>query len=166
MTTNPSTGTFAPVLTNKISPTSTSSTSTSTNSPSSIFFSALSGAISVNSLIAERVWFKVRCSKKAPNKNKKVTMADSSKFRMKNAPLTAMVTSTSILTTFTFKAWYACIAMGAIPNIEARMKLPITMVSLCKNHSLINPKAISTPLTKTMGFFLLKIHRCMFSPSS
>ncbi len=74
----PSTWIFAPVLTSKISPTSTSSISTSSNSPFSTCFKALSGAIWVNSLIAERVLLSVLCSRKAPNRNKNVTIADSS----------------------------------------------------------------------------------------
>ena len=59
----PSTGIFAPVLTSKISPTSTSSISTSSNSPFFSCFRATSGAISVNSFIAERVLLSVLCSK-------------------------------------------------------------------------------------------------------
>lgn len=38
-------------------------------------------------------------------KNRNVTMADSSKFLIKKAPETAIVTKTSMLTTFTLKAW-------------------------------------------------------------
>ncbi len=75
--TTPSTGTFAPVFTSNTSPTSTSSTSTSSNAPA-INFNAVSGAISVSSLIADLVLLKVRCSKKAPNKNRNVTIAASS----------------------------------------------------------------------------------------
>jgi len=100
----PSTGTFAPVLTSRVSPTSTSSTATSSNSPLSLSFKALSGAISVNSLIAERVFCNVRCSRYEPNKNRNVTIADSSKFLMIKAPATASVTSTSMLTTLTLSA--------------------------------------------------------------
>src|SRR5690554_969733 len=59
----PSTGTLAPVLTNKISPSLTSSISTSKNLPSSISLTAVSGAINVNSLIADLVLFKVLASK-------------------------------------------------------------------------------------------------------
>ena len=74
----PSTGILAPVFTRRISPSSTSSISTSANCPPVNCLKAVSGAISVNSLIADRVWLSVRCSKYDPNKNKKVTIADSS----------------------------------------------------------------------------------------
>ena len=100
----PSTGTFAPVLTSRMSPTSTSSTATSSNSPSSICLRALSGAISVSSFMADLVLFSVRCSRYAPNRNRKVTIADSSNSLIMNAPVTAMVTSRSMLTTLTLNA--------------------------------------------------------------
>ena len=50
----------------------------SSNCPSFNCLKAVSGAISIKSLIAVRVCLSVRCSKYEPNKNKKVTIADSS----------------------------------------------------------------------------------------
>ncbi|OQA13233.1 MAG: hypothetical protein BWY62_01406 [Firmicutes bacterium ADurb.Bin356] len=146
----PSTGIFAPVLTKRMSPTSTSSTGTSSKLPSSICFKALSGAISVGSFIAERVLLSVRSSKKAPNKKRKVTTADSSKFLIKNAPATATVTKTSMLTTLTFKAWYAWIAIGAAPKTEAITKAQIASSSFLKASALVKPITIKTALKKVM----------------
>ena len=59
----PSTPTLAPVLSKRMSPSSTKSMSISSNSPSSFSTSALSGASSVSSLMADLVLFKVNFSK-------------------------------------------------------------------------------------------------------
>ena len=62
---------------------------------------------------------------------------------MRNAPKTAIVTNTSILTTF--KALIACRAIGAIPKIEAIINATLKIYILPKPNLAINPITIKIP---------------------
>lgn len=64
---------------------------------------------------------------------------------MRNAPITAIVTNTSILTTFTFKPLIACRAIGAIPKIEAIINATLKIYILPKPNLAINPITIKIP---------------------
>ena len=102
--TSPSTGIFPPVFTKRISSSLTSSTDTSSKSPLCSLRKVVSGTISTRFLIAERVLANVLCSKYAPNKKRKATIADSSNSLITNAPKIARVTKRSMLITLTLRA--------------------------------------------------------------
>ena len=73
---------------------------------------ASSGAISIKDLREERDFSKDRPSRNAPNRNKKVTAADSVYSPIINAPITAIVTRSSILNNFISVAFQAFIKVG------------------------------------------------------
>src|SRR5699024_1692285 len=108
-----------PALTKTTSSTSTRSTSVSSVLPSSSTIIAVVGAISVKSLIEWRVLANVLSSKNVPNKNKKVTIADSLYSPMMKAPITAMLTSNSMLIVLNRSAETARRTIGTAEIIEA-----------------------------------------------
>ncbi len=70
------------------------------------------GAISISDLSEERDFSNERPSRNAPNKNKKVTAADSTYSPIIRAPITAIVTKSSMLNNFIREAFQALIKVG------------------------------------------------------
>jgi len=87
-----------------------------------------------------------------------VTIADSVNSPIINAPITAIVTNTSILTTLTFNAEKACRAIGITPITDAIIIGHLKRVSFFSTNSLKYAKAIRIPLINVILFFLLNMN--------
>src|SRR5690554_4432213 len=77
------------------------------------------GAISISDLSDARAFYKERPSRNAQKRNKKVTAADSTYSPIMSAPITAMVTKSSILNIFCREACHALKTVGTPATIEA-----------------------------------------------
>jgi hypothetical protein len=109
--TRPSAGTFSPEWMKRMSFSWTSSAAMISSLPS-LTIRASSGARSSSDFKEDLLFSSVRCSRYDPSMNRNVTAADSEYSPIKSAPITATVTSNSMLITFSVMAWKAFLAIG------------------------------------------------------
>src|SRR5690625_3210381 len=83
---------------------------------------AVSGAKSIKDFKEERAFSKERASRKAPKRKRKVTAADSTYSPIIKAPITAMVTKSSMLNIFNREACQAFKKVGIPAIMEAAIK--------------------------------------------